>query len=469
MSPMSRLHREEPGKFPERVEPACRAAHYQGLPSLASDRDSRLLVHVRRTVDEHVSFPTVDQVKDAITRLSQVSKGVRVDQIGNSRMREPLRVVSMGAGSRHVLVIAGAHANEPVGFHTMLALAGLLSEMPAFADGWTWHFLPVWDPDAASLNRWYTGQLTAWRYYRGFYRPAVGGQPGFTFPVSSAGRVFDRPLPETWAVMHLIDRLHPDLVLDLHNGEIDSRAWFILNRRWEGLAEGLRSVAARGGLSMADTTSEYVGWESDGPGVFIEPETAPYGQLSTPYGASLNQYLTRLTLSVTPEVPLFRTRLPQPPPDGPGKGLTQVAGEMDASAEILTDCRASVSSDLTVRTPFEPAAMLQIDWGRRLAARARDWPSEPTPADYASETRTMHQIRLRAAGLLLRMLAAETAAGNQAPAIRAATTQLDVQFNEWFTSFEEMLNPQPLPIEDLVQVQANTALLAADHLRTANP
>lgn len=159
-------------------------------------------------------------------------------------MREPLWLASIGNGPRHVLVIAGAHANEPVGSHTVLALARYLVAEPALADGLTWHLLPVWDPP-----------LLPQRYYQGFYRPVARNQPGFTFPISGAEQDDVQPLPETWAVMHVIDQARPELVVDLHNGDFGGQAWFILNRKQEGLASRLRSAAAVGGLALTEAVS----------------------------------------------------------------------------------------------------------------------------------------------------------------------------------------------------------------------
>ena len=53
--------------------------------------------------------------------LSEESAHVQLELVGKSRMGQPLWLASIGHGPRHVLVIAGAHANEAVGSHTILA------------------------------------------------------------------------------------------------------------------------------------------------------------------------------------------------------------------------------------------------------------------------------------------------------------------------------------------------------------
>lgn len=79
----------------------------------------------------------------------------------------------------------------------------------------------------------------------------------------------------------------------------------------------------------------------------------------------------------------------------------------------------------------------------------------------------LHTLWLRAAGLLRRALAAESAAGNQTAAIRASASQLEAQFTQWLVSLDNTLHPRPIPIQRLVHVQASAALTAADHLRGA--
>jgi hypothetical protein len=92
--------------------------------------DDDVMAHVRQTVREHIVFPTVDQLQDAVATLAAERASCRLRQIGNSRLGEPLRLLSIGDGSRNALIIAGVHPNEPVGFHTLVALARLVSDSP---------------------------------------------------------------------------------------------------------------------------------------------------------------------------------------------------------------------------------------------------------------------------------------------------------------------------------------------------
>ena len=78
---------------------------------------------------------------------------VRLRSAGESRAGRPLWVMSFGRGERQVLTVAGAHANEPVGGVSALALAEEFVRDPGVLEEWdcTWHFLLCLDPDGAAL------------------------------------------------------------------------------------------------------------------------------------------------------------------------------------------------------------------------------------------------------------------------------------------------------------------------------
>jgi hypothetical protein len=120
----------------------------------------------------HDHFPSLDESDDALAAIPG-----RHTTIGISRLGEPLRLLSIGTGSRDVLLLCGPHPNEPVGFLTVLETSRIIAEAPELADGadTAWHFVPCTDPDAARLNEGWYGQqpLTLPTYLRPFHRPAL--------------------------------------------------------------------------------------------------------------------------------------------------------------------------------------------------------------------------------------------------------------------------------------------------------
>lgn len=120
----------------------------------------------------------------------------RLRQAGTSRAGQPLWVLSLAPTGRdtgrNVLVVAGAHANEPVGGATALALARRLLRDPAPRAGCGWHFLLCADPDGADLHRT-PRPYSLLDYHRSFYRPPGPNSPSGRRP--SCPRTGCRPRP----------------------------------------------------------------------------------------------------------------------------------------------------------------------------------------------------------------------------------------------------------------------------------
>lgn len=127
-------------------------------------------------------YPTPHQLALAARALADEHPArARVRRVGRSRGGEPLWVLSLDAArpAENVLVVAGAHANEPVGGATALALARRVIAEPTAANGCGWHFLLCADPDGAALHRT-PRPYSLLDYHRAFFRP-----PG---PNSRSGR-----------------------------------------------------------------------------------------------------------------------------------------------------------------------------------------------------------------------------------------------------------------------------------------
>jgi len=78
----------------------------------------------------------------------------------------------------------------------------------------TWHLISTIDPDGTRLNEgWFAGPFTPKNYARHFYRPAGHEQVEWTFPNAYKTNYIDRTLPETEALMRVIDDIKRKLVI----------------------------------------------------------------------------------------------------------------------------------------------------------------------------------------------------------------------------------------------------------------
>lgn len=192
----------------------------------------------------------------------------RLRRVGTSREGTPLWLLSVGHGGRHVLVVAGPHANEPVGGATVLRLAERALADPRLTEGadTTWNLLLCLDPDGARRNEgWLAGPYTLEHYFRNFFRPGFLEQPEWLPDGADAVT-----LPETRALLDLQDELRPFLQCSLHG--VDVGGGFVeLTRDLPGLAPRVAHTAARLGIPRELGPYDTLYWPNVGPAVYRIP------------------------------------------------------------------------------------------------------------------------------------------------------------------------------------------------------
>ena len=192
----------------------------------------------------------------------------RLRRVGTSRAGTPLLLLSVGHGSRQVLVVAGPHANEPVGGATVLRLAERAVADPHLTEGAdaTWNLLLCVDPDGLRRNEgWLSGPYTLGRYARNFFRPGFLEQPEWLpdGPERAA-------LPETRALLGLQDELRPYLQCSLHG--VDVGGGFVeLTHELPGIAGRIAHTAARLGVPRELGAYDTLYWPELGPAVYRIP------------------------------------------------------------------------------------------------------------------------------------------------------------------------------------------------------
>ncbi|WP_166462737.1 murein peptide amidase A [Amycolatopsis acidicola] len=432
-------------------------------------------------IPEFAQLCTVDEQNAAVDALAAEFPAARLRRIGTSRLGEPLRLLSIGAGPDHALVVGGPHPNEPIGLLTVLVLARLVAGDPRLRDGVTWDFVPCIDPDGTRMNEgWFTGPHTIRRYHEGFYRPATADQPEWTFPVTDERAWFDRMLPETQALARVIDELRPKFQYSLHNTDFGG-VFFILAPEPPGTAEDLATVAAAGRVPLALGPIDTLGWESPGPGVYlmppaesvIEASARGVGAVEARHGGSSTHYASRHgTTTLITEVPFWR--VPQAA-DARDSGqpydevLQRTAGEMRADEAKLAELARWVQPELCVPSPVLRAVRDFLVYPVSMAA-THDLVAKAvtgrnaTVAEVFGAASVVHMLRMRAASVLRRQLALELAAGNHTPLLREGYREIDRLFGAWCESAAAEFSEEPYPLRDLVGVQVTAALAVVRRL-----
>ncbi|MFF3379241.1 M14 family zinc carboxypeptidase [Streptomyces sp. NPDC002680] len=211
----------------------------------------------------------MDELADrAAALVARHPADARLRTVGTSRGGTPLWLLSVGHGDRQALVVAGPHANEPVGGATALRLAerALADPGPTLRADATWNLLLCLDPDGSRRNEgWLGGPYTLGHYFRNFFRPGFMEQPEW-LPDGADGAA----LPETRALLALQDELRPFFQCSLHGVDVGG-AFVELTRDLPGLPQRVAQTAARLGIPRELGSFDTLYWPRLGPAVHRIP------------------------------------------------------------------------------------------------------------------------------------------------------------------------------------------------------
>ncbi|NUP20540.1 MAG: dehydrogenase [Streptomyces sp.] len=214
-------------------------------------------------------YPTVDELgARAAALVARRPRDARLRRVGTSRAGTPMWLLSVGHGSRQALIVAGPHANEPVGGATVLRLADRVLADPRLHEGAdaTWNLLLCLDPDGLRRNEgWLRGPYALGGYFRHFFRPGFMEQPEWLPDGPDAVT-----LPETRALLELQDELRPFLQCSLHG--VDVGGGFVeLTHDLPGLAQRVAHCATRLGIPRELGPYDTLYWPELGPAVYRIP------------------------------------------------------------------------------------------------------------------------------------------------------------------------------------------------------
>ena len=166
-------------------------------------------------------------------------------EIGRSREGRPLVGHRFGTGPRAVSLIAGCHADEPVGPAMLDRLAGHLASLPAddrALVAWSWHLVPHANPDGEAKNRSWTEnafdvpggdlgrQLDLFAYLQGAVRELPGDDVEFGFPRDEDDR---EARPENRAIADFLLPAGPfALHASFHGMAFAAGPWFLIEHGW---------------------------------------------------------------------------------------------------------------------------------------------------------------------------------------------------------------------------------------------
>lgn len=177
------------------------------------------------------SFLTVDQMDASSIALAEAYPDkVTLLHLGESKDKHPILGLKIGNGSKSGLMYGSPHPNEPMGSMLLEYLSKAMVEDESFLDAYdyTWYLIKCIDVDGTKKNeKWFKPPFSITNYARNFFRPAGNQQVEWTFPVKHKNYEFNKPIPETVALMNIIDEIKPTFVYSLHNAGFGGTYWYI--------------------------------------------------------------------------------------------------------------------------------------------------------------------------------------------------------------------------------------------------
>ncbi|MEM8885718.1 MAG: peptidase M14 [Planctomycetota bacterium] len=185
-------------------------------------------------------------------------------RLGHSEEGRPIEGLVLGDGPRRMSLVAGAHADEPVGPCTLRAF-------DAAPDGWTCVIVPDVNPDGAARNAVWWDRFPDRDAYRAHRRRELPGRDvEFGYPAMR---------PENEAVSAFLRAHGPfDLHLSLHGMGEQEGALLLIERSWVDRTRELRAAYADAlrdaGLPLLDRDRDgEKGFEYIGPGFWTTPRS----------------------------------------------------------------------------------------------------------------------------------------------------------------------------------------------------
>ncbi|GAA2841183.1 M14 family zinc carboxypeptidase [Kribbella solani] len=455
------------------------------VPNVPAGAPLQVILERAHRVPDLDHFPGVDEINTRLDALAAKHPDlVTRRRIGTSRLGDPITMYSIGDGPDQALMYAGVHPNEPIGFWTAIHLAEELCADPDLRASCRWNIIGCIDPDGTRLNEgWFDGPFNRVHYSAHFHRPAPAEQVEWSFPFQYKDAYFDRVMPETLALMRVIDELKPVVAVSLHNTELGG-VYYYVTAELDGFVEELHAIAASFGLPLDLGEAETPAVRQLGPAVFeMISAQANYDyaeKLGVPTpdqsGDSSAAYAGRHgTISLVAELPYWThpSADDQSETDASyGKLLDDAADELDgnlqAMNEIFEQARPYLSDDSQlVRgiAAFLPYLLRRPERDRRRAAEV-DANRPATVAEAFGLPDTNRMYRLRFGGMLLRAIEGEIARGSASAALHPPARRMRALYSDWQDEAATLdAQLRTIPIKDLVGVQYAAALALLDAVR----
>jgi hypothetical protein len=308
----------------------------------------------------------------------------------------------------------------------------------------------------------------------------------WTFPIDYKTLHFHDPLPETQALMALIEEVRPDFMYSLHNSDFGGVYFYIWDEA-PPLYEPFHKLVESQGLPLHLGESE-MPYETEYASAIYKDSSisAEYDYLEEQSNTDPAEIIRGGTLSfeyarrfcepftLICEMPYFYHPAIS---DTSASDVVRRDAILQATAEtrenvgFMQELYDAVKSELTVPSPFRDAIQETFRTYLEELAAQENWArtnrrtAEMATVAQKFDSLVVHRYyRLLGLGMFVRMLDAQIAATGQSPLLSSAREEAEAAFEAHSTALEAELDYTVVPIQKLVRVQLGSALLAADYV-----
>lgn len=443
-------------------------------------------------VPQYREFLTVDELDQSDRELAEnYSDDVRLRLIGESRRGFPIQALEIGEGRHQALLFGFPHPEEPSGSLVLKYLAERLAEDKDLKKSfnYTWSMVKCIDPDGARLNEAWFKDFSVKNFALSFFRPPSHRQVEWSFPVKYRSYEWNNPIPETKAIMNLIDRAKPDFMSSLHMSPIGfGGVYFYASENYPSLHQKFYNLVRSQHLPLhlgepevpyrvkfADAIFRMPVFE-DSYDYFMNqlgnvPEALKRGTSSYGYARNISNPYTLIT-----EVSfLFNKKAADTTPTGIERKNTKVQEiqKRYSAYRFIQNQFKKVVVDLDKESPFYEVISEYLARTQHALKAELQWvKTDPSIWRKATEAETFDSTigvildELCYYGVFLRLLKASIPKTTLRTRIKRAIEEVRNKIEETYEEFEKKAEYKIIPIQKLVRIQLGSLLYSVQYLES---
>lgn len=450
-------------------------------------------------IPDYEYFLTVDELDQNSRQLAEkFSENVNLLEIGSSRSGHRILCLKIGHEPQNALVFGCPHPNEPIGAMMLEFFSQKLASDPQLLSelGFTWYIIKCVDPDGTKLNEgWFRGPFTLYNYARNFFRPASHQQVEWTFPISYKTLKFSNPIPETKALMSIIDAVKPDFMYSLHNAGFGGAYWYISDAaRDPWLYETFRKLARQNNVPLSLGEPEMPYAQKFAEAVYRVPSTKdtynycekftdedPAKMISG--GTSSIDYLkskNENAFGLVCEVPYFYDARIEDTSLSDMIRKDAILNACEIRLEVYNFAKVEmekIENYLSSENPFKvtlddflSTGQKSVDAEKHWAETSKECQRLATIAEKFDNLQVTRFYSMLTLGLLLRCAEYELECCQKrySPAVISALEDVRnnamVKLDQWNVALMEDLNYSVIPIKRLISIQLGSGLAVAEYV-----